>query len=157
MRGIGIGAGRVRFGRVVAGLLVILVAACSPIVRNHGYVPSDQELALVEVGVDTRETVEQKVGRPSVQGLLNDVGWFYVQSRWETRGARAPMEVDRQVVAISFDAEGMVENVERFGIERGNIVPLSRRVTTPNVKGMSVLRQIFGNLGRLNAGQILQE
>lgn len=157
MRGIGIGAGRVRFGRVVTGLLVILVAACSPIVRNHGYVPSDQELALVEVGVDTRETVEQKVGRPSVQGLLNDVGWFYVQSRWETRGARAPMEVDRQVVAISFDAEGRVENVERFGIERGNIVPLSRRVTTPNVKGISVLRQIFGNLGRLNAGQILQE
>lgn len=157
MRGIGIGAGRVRFGRVVAGLLVILVAACSPIVRNHGYVPSDQELALVEVGVDSRETVEQKVGRPSVQGLLNDVGWFYVQSRWETRGARAPMEVDRQVVAISFDAAGRVENVERFGIERGNIVPLSRRVTTPNVKGMSVLRQIFGNLGRLNADQILQE
>lgn len=157
MRGIGIGAGRVRFGRVVAGLLVILVAACSPIVRNHGYVPSDQELALVEVGVDSRETVEQKVGRPSIQGLLNDVGWFYVQSRWETRGARAPMEVDRQVVAISFDAAGRVENVERFGLERGNIVPLSRRVTTPNVKGMSVLRQIFGNLGRLNADQILQE
>ena len=142
---------------LVAGLVLALVSACAPIVRNHGYVPSDAELATVEVGVDTRETVAEKVGRPSVQGLLNDVGWFYVQSRWETRGARAAQEVDRQVVAITFSEGGTVENVERFGLERGKIVPLSRRVTEPNVRGLSVIRQLLGNLGRLNAGQILQD
>lgn len=155
MRVIGISAGRLHFGRILAGLVLVLATACSPVVRNHGYVPSDEELALVEVGVDTRDTVGTKVGRPSVQGLLNNVGWFYVQSRWETRGARAPQEVDRQVVAITFDEGGTVANIERFGLERGKIVPLSRRVTTPNVKGMSVIRQIFGNLGRLSAGQVL--
>lgn len=157
MRGIGISAGRLHLGRIMAGLVLILAVACSPVVRNHGYVPSDEELAQVQVGVDTRDTVAQKVGRPSVQGLLDNVGWFYVQSRWETRGARAPMEVDRQVVAITFDEGGTVANVERFGLERGKIVPLSRRVTEPNVRGMSVIRQIFGNLGRLNAGQVLQD
>lgn len=156
MRVNGISAGWLHPGRILAGLVLILATACSPVVRNHGYVPSDEELALVEVGVDTRDTVGEKVGRPSVQGLLNNVGWFYVQSRWETRGARAPQEVDRQVVAITFDEGGTVENVERFGLERGKIVPLSRRVTTPNVKGIGVIRQIFGNLGRLSAGQVLE-
>ena len=155
MRLNGISAGRLHLGRILAGLVLVLATACSPVVRNHGYVPSDAELALVEVGVDTRDTVGAKVGRPSVQGLLNNVGWFYVHSRWETRGARAPQEVDRQVVAITFDEAGTVANVERFGLERGKIVPLSRRVTTPNVKGMGVIRQIFGNLGRLSAGQVL--
>ncbi|MEY4981920.1 MAG: hypothetical protein RIR62_186 [Pseudomonadota bacterium] len=150
-------AGRVRIAPFLAGVAMLLAVACAPIQRNHGYVPSDQDLALVEVGTDTRETVAEKVGRPSVQGLLNDVGWFYVQSRWETRGARAPQEIDRQVVAISFDEGGRVSNVERFGLERGKIVPLSRRVTEPNVKGMGVIRQLLGNLGRLNAGQLLQD
>lgn len=154
---IGWATGRMRLGRLVAGLALVVATACAPVVRNHGYVPSDLELATVEVGVDTRETVAQKVGRPSVQGLLNDVGWFYVQSRWETRGARAPQEVDRQVLAISFDESGTVANIERFGLERGKIVPLSRRVTESSVQGLGVLRQLLGNLGRLNAGNLLAD
>ena len=35
---------------------------------------------------------------------------------------------ERQVVAISFNESGTVTNVERFGLERGQIVVLSRRV-----------------------------
>ena len=47
--------------------------------------------------------------------------------------------------------------LQGFMSERGKIVPLSRRVTEPNVKGMGVIRQLLGNLGRLNAGQLLQD
>jgi outer membrane protein assembly factor BamE (lipoprotein component of BamABCDE complex) len=141
----------------LAALTLVLATACAPVVRNHGYVPSDQELAADEVGTDTRDSVAEKVGRPSVQGLLDDTAWFYVQSRWETRGARAAQEVDRQVLAISFNEAGTVANIERFGLERGKIVPLSRRVTESSVQGMGVLRQLLGNLGRLNAGQLLSD
>jgi outer membrane protein assembly factor BamE (lipoprotein component of BamABCDE complex) len=81
--------------------LVASVAACSPVYRNHGYVPTEQDLALIEVGTDTRETVGQKIGRPSTQGLLNDVGWFYVQSRYKHFGPRAPKEIERQVLAVT--------------------------------------------------------
>ena len=102
-------------GLVVLGLFVVL-SACQPIYRNHGYVPTEAELALVEVGQDTQETVAAAVGRPSAQGLLNDVGWFYVKSRYQTRGALPRQEIDRQVVVISFDDNGVVSNVERFGL-----------------------------------------
>ena len=140
---------------LVLGLVVALaVAACSPVYRNHGYVPSDEELALIEVGKDTRESVAATLGRPSAEGLLNDVGWFYVQSRWKHYGALAPQEIDRQVVAITFTPEGVVENVERFGLEKGQIVPITRRVTESNVKGVGLLRQLFANFGRLNANQL---
>lgn len=134
---------------------LLALAACQPIVRNHGYVPTDQALALVEVGVDTRETVAEKVGRPSAAGLLNDVGWYWVQSRFETVGPRAPREVHREVVAISFDEGGRVANVERFGLEEGRIVPLSRRVTEENIRGRTFLEQLFGNVGGIRADQIL--
>jgi outer membrane protein assembly factor BamE (lipoprotein component of BamABCDE complex) len=137
-----------RFGLI--GLLVVMVSACSTIYRNHGYVPTEDELATLEVGVDTRETVAEKVGRPTASGLLNDVGWFYVQSRWAYRGAFEPREIERQVVSITFAESGTVQNVERFGLERGKVVPLSRRVTESNVKGLSFIQQLLGTFGRLS-------
>ncbi|MCU0801576.1 MAG: outer membrane protein assembly factor BamE [Rhodobacteraceae bacterium] len=133
-----------------------LVVGCTPLYRNHGYVPSDDELALIEVGVDTRETVAEKVGRPSTAGLLNDVGWYYVQSRWVTRGPREPQEIDRQVVAITFAEGGAVTDVGRFGLEDGQVVALSRRVTESNVRGAGFIRQLLGNIGGLRAEQVLE-
>lgn len=146
-----------RFGRyAVVAVIAGAIAACSPIYRNHGYVPSEEDLALLEVGKDTRETAGPKVGRPSTSGLLNDTGWFYVQSRWKQKGALPPEEIDRQVVALTFSQAGVLQNVERFGLERGQIVPLSRRVTQSSVKGMGVLRQLFASFGRIGAAQILK-
>ena len=135
--------------------LVASVAACAPVYRNHGYVPTEDELALVEVGKDTRETVGQKIGRPSTSGLLNDVGWFYVQSRYRHFGPREPKEVDRQVLAVTFNEAGTVENVARYGLEDGQVVEISRRVTQSNVKGLSFIQQILGNFGRVDAASML--
>lgn len=139
----------------MVGLAMALMVGCTPLYRNHGYVPTDDELALIEVGVDTRESVAQKVGRPSTSGLLNDVGWYYVQSRWQTLGPREPREIDRQVVAISFTPEGQVTDVGRFGLENGQVISLSRRVTETNVQGAGFIRQLLGNIGGLRADQIL--
>ncbi len=138
------------------GLTIVLIAACSPITRDHGYIPTDEELALITVTKDTRESVATKIGRPSASGLLNDVGWYYVESRFVTKGALPPKEVNREVVAISFTESGVVENIERFGLEKGQIVPLSRRVTMDNVKAAGILQQLFGNVGGLSADQLLK-
>lgn len=139
----------------LAGLLCLVVAACATVVRNHGYVPDETELALVEVGVDTRESVAEKVGRPTAQGLLNDVGWFYVQSRFEHFGPREPKEVERQVVAITFSEAGVVDNIGRYGLEDGRVVEISRRVTETNIKGVGFIRQLLSNFGRIRAGDFL--
>ena len=140
----------------LAVLLVCAVTACAPVYQNHGYAPTDAELAVLVVGVDDRDTVTTAIGRPTALGLLNDVGWYYVQSRWKLIGGRDPVEIDREVVAITFDEGGIVANIERFGLEAGQVVPLSRRVTETNIKGASVLRQLFGNIGRLSADSILK-
>lgn len=137
------------------GLLAI-VAACTPIIRDHGFAPTEAELATLGIGTDTRETVNQKVGRPSAEGLLEDSGWFYVQSRWEQIGPRAPVEVDRQVVVVSFNEAGTVSNVERFGLEDGQVVALSRRVTESNIASVSVVSQVLGSFGRLRADQLVE-
>lgn len=144
-------------GRAVLALaLLSLVVACSPIIRNHGYVPTDDDLALLTVGKDNRDTVAFAVGRPSAAGVLDETGWYYVQSRYRQVGPRAPQEVERQVVAISFDQGGTITNIERFGLQDGRVITLSRRVTETNIKGANFIRQLLKSVGRFKAGDFLK-
>lgn len=152
--GLGHRAGRLRLA--VMAVLLAALAACAPIYRNHGYVPAEEDLALLEVGRDNRETVEAVVGRPSAEALLNDTAWYYVQSTWVSTGPVSPKEEVRQVVVISFNEADTIENIERFGLEQGRVVPISRRVTESNIKGQSFLKQLFGNLGAIRTDQLLQ-
>lgn len=138
----------------VAGIGLLGLAACSEVVRNHGYTPTDIELEEVIVGVNTRDDVELSVGRPSTSGVLRDGAWYYVGSKIRHFGGRRPQEIERQVVAISFGGDGVVSNVERFGLDRGQVVTLSRRVTESSVPNSTFVRQLLRNFGRIDVSQI---
>lgn len=133
-------------------VLVVGLAACAPVKRFHGYAPSDAALAQIEIGRDTRETVAQKLGRPGTLGVMEGSDWFYVQSDWQKRPLRAPVEVRREVVAIRFDERGTVRNIERFGLEDGEVVELSRRVTDTGPRGPTFLQTLGRALGRIGPG-----
>ncbi|MDQ2065504.1 outer membrane protein assembly factor BamE [Xinfangfangia sp. CPCC 101601] len=143
--------------RAMIGLCCLALAACATITRNHGYVPAESELAQIEIGKDNRETVAQKIGRPSAQGVLNDEGWFYVQSRFEHVGPREPVETDRQVVAVTFNQSGTVSNIGRYGLQDGRVVPISRRITETNIQGIGFIRQLLSNFGRIQASDLFKE
>ena len=139
--------------RIGIGMLALcLLAACARLEDSHGYVPDEALLAEVQVGVDTKDTVGRILGQPGTSGIVDDRGWYYVKSDYERFLWRAPKEVNREVVAVSFTETGLVENVERFGLENGQVVALSRRVTTSNTRGIGFLRQLFSNFGNLGAG-----
>ncbi|MDC0737333.1 outer membrane protein assembly factor BamE [Cognatishimia sp. SS12] len=135
--------------------LCLLAAACTAQYRNHGYVPSEDDLAEIIVGVDTRDSVAESIGTPTAGGVLNEGGYYYVRSQFKTVGPFRPEEVDRQLVAVSFDQNGVVSNIERFGLEDGRVVRLSRRVTDNGLNNISFLRQLLGNLGNFDAGSLL--
>ena len=58
-------------------------------------------------------------------------------------------------MAIQFDETDLVSNVEKFRLDNGNVVILSRRVTQDLVRDTTFLRQLFGSVGRFNAGDFL--
>ncbi|WP_298566362.1 outer membrane protein assembly factor BamE [uncultured Aliiroseovarius sp.] len=140
---------------VTALLLVAVVSGCSATFRNHGYMPPNEDVDLIVVGKDTRETVAAAIGKPGTAGLLADSGYYYVRSRFKHYLYNAPQEIDREVLAVSFTEKGVVENIERFGLEDGRVVVLERRVTDSNIKGVGFLRQLFGSIGRIDVAEQL--
>jgi Small protein A (tmRNA-binding) len=140
--------------RPIVMAVVLLASACAPIERRHGYAPTDAQLQDVIVGVDTQATVADAVGRPTAAGVLQNSGWYYVESNFRTFGPFEKREIDREVVAITFDERGTVSNIERFGLERGRAIVLSRRVTDSNIEGVSILRQLLGNISAFDSGAL---
>lgn len=135
---------------------VLVLAGCAEQFRNHGYVPTDEDLAAITVGVDDRSSVRNSIGAPSSGGVLAGGDYYYVRSRVRNYGMLAPEVVAREVVAVSFTEAGTVANIERFDLSQGRIVPLSRRVTTTTVTNRSFLRQLVASIGRISTGQVLE-
>ncbi len=137
-----------------AVLLCASLAACTATFRNHGYVPLKEDLSQITVGVDTRDTVSELVGTPSSAGVLNEGGYYYVQSRVKHFAWQKPEIIDRQVVAISFTNAGIVENIGRYTLQEGQVVPLARRITR-NGQDVSFIRKLLANLGSFSAGDFI--
>ncbi|MEO0936793.1 MAG: outer membrane protein assembly factor BamE [Pseudomonadota bacterium] len=141
------------FGRIARrALLVGLVlglGACAATFRTHGYIPPEEDLDLLVVGVDSRASVEDIAGVPGASGATRDGDYFYVRSRVREFLFLEPQVVEREVLAISFDQAGVIENIERFGLEDGRVVRLQTRVTDSGVRDNTFLRQLIGNFGRL--------
>ncbi len=133
----------------VIGLALVALAGCTAQYRNHGYAPSEEDLAAIAVGVDTRDTVREVVGAPSTDGLLSGGDYYYVRSRVRHFAYKRPEVIKRELLAISFDDTGVVQNIERFGLEDGRAVPLSRRVTDSSVTNKSFFRQLLGAIGQI--------
>jgi outer membrane protein assembly factor BamE (lipoprotein component of BamABCDE complex) len=130
--------------------IALALGACSPIVRNHGYVPTETTLSTLAVGADSREEVVAKLGRPTTTGLAGDQSLYYVQSRFRQFAFLPPEEVRREVLALSFTPDGRLGNIERFGLEQGRVVQLNPARTAEVFADRTFINQILGNVGRIN-------
>lgn len=142
--------------KAVALVALLSLAACSATYRQHGYVPPEEDLQQIIVGIDTRDTVAETIGVPTTGGVRDNSGYYYIQSRVKTFAYRAPAVVDREILAIYFDDSGVVENVVTYGLEDGRVVRLSRRVTQSGDNKLSFIRQLFGNIGGLSLESLTQ-
>ncbi|MBE0412852.1 outer membrane protein assembly factor BamE [Yoonia sp.] len=144
--------------RTVAMLAVLgLAGACAPIERFHGFAPSAEDQAAVQVGQATREAVIARFGPPTSVGLLGNSDYYYVSSTFRHFGAFAPQETDRQVTVVSFDSNAVVRNITRYTLQDGQVVVLDRRVTEDGINDVTFIGQLLGAFGRVDAGALLGE
>ncbi len=126
--------------------MLIMVSACSSQYRAHGYMPPKEYVDELVVGVDTQGSVAESLGAPSSGGLMRDNAYFYVRSQMRQGALGRPTEVDREVLVLSFNKQGVLSNIERFGLQDGNIISLEHRVTKAAGPELSLIGQIIGSV-----------
>ncbi len=126
----------------------VLISSCSPIVNNRGNEPNPALLAQIEPGEQTKEDVFRMLGSPSSQTLFEEEAWLYISGQQEQVAFLAPEELEREVVIITFDAEGKVKEVKTITKEDGLDITVSSKETPTSGHSFGVLEQLFGNVGR---------
>ena len=134
--------------------LVILSASCSPIVENRGYVFDEKLLDQIKVNETISNDVMDILGSPSTTSAIDASTWYYIYSKAETVAFYHPTVTDRRVLAVSFDDDNKVNNLKYYGLEEGKIISYVDRTTPTRGRELTVLQQLFGNLGRLGAGNL---
>ncbi|MEO0342267.1 MAG: outer membrane protein assembly factor BamE [Pseudomonadota bacterium] len=137
-------------------LCAFVLAGCSPTFDNHGYIPAVEDVAALRVGVDDKTTVAEAIGRPTSTGVLNEDGWYYIRTTVRNFTYNEPEVVERELLAISFDRNDRVRNIETLTLADGRIVDLNRRVTELPVRGPTFWQQLIGSLGNITADQLIQ-
>lgn len=134
---------------LLAGL-AMLAAGCSPTVRTHGHRLDEAALAQIEPGNTSREQVVQLLGSPSSLSTFDDSAWYYVSQRTETLSFYQDNVVDQNVVTITFDDRGVVQSVDRHGLEAAREIDPVERTTRTAGNELSIIEQFIGNIGRFN-------
>lgn len=140
-----------RTGPILALTAVALaLAACTGRVDTRGNMADPEAVSQITPGESTRGTVEDLLGSPTSLATFNDQTWYYIGRKTEKVAFFRPEVLEQQVVAIHFDAGGVVDDVKIYGPEDAREVELVDRTTPTAGKELTLLQQLFGNLGRFN-------
>ncbi|MES1157202.1 MAG: outer membrane protein assembly factor BamE [Alphaproteobacteria bacterium] len=137
----------------LSAMAVLLIAAgsagCAPVRTYSGFRPdyNNADIPTPQVGVDTKDTVQQRFGTPSTQAVLDQTAWYYISENVERVAFYNPHITSRRVMVVKFDANNHVSAVDNFGIERGRIISYNHDVTPTRGRELGVLEQLFGNIG----------
>lgn len=134
-------------------------AACTPRLSTHGAVFSEEEADRIQPGRQSQAEVAQILGSPSVTATFRSANdtWYYIASEFESYAFFEKEAIRRRVLAINFDESLRVREVDRFELEDGQEVAMIERETPTKGKELSVLQQLFGNLGRFNSASPSQQ
>lgn len=136
---------------VVTVPLVTLLPACSAEVVPRGNLPNAASLERVVPGETTRAQVSSLLGTPSSTSLFEDQEtWFYIGAKTTQYAFYPTEEVDRKVVAVTFDGNGVVKEVRALDQEDGVPVKIVERKTPTVGNELTIIQQMLGNLGRFN-------
>jgi outer membrane protein assembly factor BamE (lipoprotein component of BamABCDE complex) len=132
---------------------VAALAACSPRIDQRGNLLDPDAVLAVKPGIQTKDQVAQLLGTPSTIATFNDKTWYYVSKRTETTAFFTPDITDQQVLVVKFDDANVVEKVQLYGMDDAyEIEPVDRTTPTYGQK-LTILQQLFGNIGRFTKGE----
>ena len=129
-------------------LAVLSVSACGTGARITGNMPDPDVVAEIRPGASRQSDVTGLLGSPSAVSPFENRTWYYIGQRMESFAFFKPTVLERRVLVVSFNDSGVVEAMQTLDLADGRDVDPVDRVTPTEGQDLTILQQIFGNLGR---------
>ena len=114
-------------------------------------VDADQLKELVP-GTSTRADVTALIGSPTAKATFDENTWIYISEVTRPVIARTQGVLSQAVVVLNFDDTGVLRDVKQLDKDDSLPVAVVSRTTPSPGTEASFLQQLFGNIGRFNAG-----
>ena len=134
-------------------LAAALLTACEARVDVRGHLPDPDLLQDLEVGHITKNEVADLLGTPSSISPFASDTWYYISERTKTVAFFEPEIKERKVLVIKFDGKGVARDVKTYGLEDARKIELVERTTPTAGKELTILKQLFGNIGRFEGSE----
>jgi len=118
----------------------------------EGYVVDQDALESVPVG-SSRDQVLLALGSPSTTAIFDEEVFYYIsQTRYRGAQFMKPKIVDRRVLAVYFDKQGLVAQITNYGLQDGKLFDFTTRTTPTGGKDQSFLSQLIMGAASLPTG-----
>jgi outer membrane protein assembly factor BamE (lipoprotein component of BamABCDE complex) len=132
----------------------LLTGGCARTVYHQGYIIDADLVNSVQPRVDTRQSVAQVLGQPSFTSEFAGTDWYYVSRQARNYAYQRPRPVAQTMLRIHFDNNGVVQSIDRTGLEQTVAITPDKKVTPTLGRKNSFFHDLFGNIGTVGAGGV---
>ena len=127
--------------------ILLLTSACSRdlFLVHNGNMPAKEKVAEIRLG-QSKQDVMNILGAPSLTTGLSDDHWIYMASTTKKVAFFRPEELERKVLAISFDND-QISKIEKLSLADGNKLPIDTDITQTTEQEQGFFRKYFGGVG----------
>ncbi|MGD9639171.1 MAG: outer membrane protein assembly factor BamE [Alphaproteobacteria bacterium] len=127
---------------------LLSAAACVPMMDNRGSFPDDNKITNIVPGKTSSFEVERYLGSPSSRSIFGDTVWYYISSKQKRFAFYKLEELERKVLAITFDNDNVVSKMDFYDKNDSVNVDIAGKETQTYGHSIGFMEQLLGNLGR---------
>jgi len=121
-----------------------LLVACTPVISQRGYVSDAANEATIKTGLDSKSTVQERLGYASTTATFGgDNTWYYISQTEKQVVFFTPTVLNRTILAVSFDKDGKVSAMRHYSLKDGHVIAFESRETPARGRELTFLQQLL--------------
>lgn len=132
-------------------LMVATLTCCRT--NQVGDVPPEIRVHAIKAGKHTKDDVTRLLGSPTSITLFEKESWLYIESKELDRIFLPAKEIDRKIIKITFNNNGVVSKIKELSLDDGHQVAIDKNATQISGKDLSIIDEFIGNFGRFPASK----
>ena len=136
-------------------ILFFYFTGCSKLVEQNGVPVNNEIFQNLIIGSSTKNQVKKNLGEPLMIDNHNEETWIYFSQKIEKIAFFAPRLNERTVLLLKFKNNKLI-NKESFTQKDSKIIDISTKKVISGGRKLTVLQQIFGNIGNFSSQSFQQ-